>query len=64
VLIVRNLPAISIEVTFLGASSSDIPPQGVGDSSKSMDWEPIVLAYHNRKLMVPAKLRTRVTFCM
>jgi hypothetical protein len=37
-LVVRNLPALSIEVTSLGASSSDISPQGAGGSSKPVDW--------------------------
>jgi hypothetical protein len=30
-------------------------------SSKTVDWKPIVLAYHNRKLVVPANFRMRVT---
>jgi hypothetical protein len=48
----------------LGASSSDIPPQGAGGSSKPVDWEPTVLAYHNRELVVQANLRMTVTLCM
>jgi hypothetical protein len=63
-LVVRNLPTLSIEVTSLEASSSNIPPQGAGGSSKPVDWEPIVLAYHNRELLVPTNMRMRVTFCM
>jgi hypothetical protein len=59
---VRNLPKLSFEVTPLGATSSDIPPQGAGGFSKNVDWEPIVLAYHNRELVVPANLRMRVTW--
>jgi hypothetical protein len=31
---VSNLPLLFIEVTFLGASSSDIPPQGASGSGK------------------------------
>jgi hypothetical protein len=61
---VRNLPSLSLEVTSLGASNSGIPPWGAGCSSKPVDWEPIVLAYHNRELVVPANLWTKVTFYM
>jgi hypothetical protein len=61
--VVRNPPTL-YEVTSLGASSSDISPQRAGESSKPVDWEPIVLAFPNRELVVPANLRTRVTFCM
>jgi hypothetical protein len=63
-LVVRNLPTLSIEVTSSGVSSSDIPPQEAGGSSKPVDWEAIVLAYHNRELVVPANLRMKVTLCM
>jgi hypothetical protein len=60
----KNLPLLFIEVNSLGDSGSDIPPQGASGSSIPVDWEPIVLAHHNRDLVVPAKLRTRVTLCM
>jgi hypothetical protein len=56
---VRNLPLLFIEVTSLGASGFEIPPQGAGGSNKPVDCEPIVLAYHNRELVVPANLRIR-----
>jgi hypothetical protein len=62
--VLRNLPSLSIEVSSLGASSSGIPPRGAGSSSKPVDSEPIVLAYYNRKLVVPANLWTKVTFYM
>jgi hypothetical protein len=48
----------------LGASRSGIPPQGAGGSSKPAAWEPIVLAYHNRELVVPANLWMKVAFYM
>jgi hypothetical protein len=59
-LVLRNLPTLSIKATSLGVSSSDIPPQGASGSSKPVDWEQIILAHHNREMMVPANLRTRV----
>jgi hypothetical protein len=61
---VRNLHSLFIEVTFMGASSSGIPPQGAGGFRKRAGWEPIVLVYHNRELAVPANLWTRVTYYM
>jgi hypothetical protein len=54
-LVVRNLPTLSIDVTCLGARSSDTPPQGPGGSSRLVGWEPIVLAYS--ELVVPANLK-------
>lgn len=45
-------------------SSSVIPPQGADAFSKPVDWEPNVVVYHNRDLMVPANLRSKVAFCM
>jgi hypothetical protein len=44
----RNLPTFSIEVTSLGASSFDIPPQSADVSSKPVGWKPNVLGHHNR----------------
>jgi hypothetical protein len=61
-LVMRNLPTLSTEVNPMRVSS-DIPPQGAGGSSKPVGWEPVVLAY-NWKLVVPANLRMKVTFCM
>jgi hypothetical protein len=63
-LVVGNLHTLSIEVTLWKPVVSDKPPQGAGGSSKPVDWKPIVLAYHNRELVVSANLRMRVTFCM
>jgi hypothetical protein len=61
---VRNLHTFSTEVISLGVSSSDIPPQAAGGSRKTVGWEKIVLAYHNRELVVPANLRIKVDFSM
>jgi hypothetical protein len=61
-LVVGKIPTLSIEVTPWETVISDMPPQGAGGSSKPADWEPIVLAYQNRELVVPANLR--MTFCM
>jgi hypothetical protein len=43
-MVVRNLPLPFIEVISLGARSSSIP----------VDLEPVVLAYHQGELVVPA----------
>jgi hypothetical protein len=56
--VVSNLPLLFTEVTSLGASSSGTPPQGAGSSSKSVDWEPAVLAHYHRELAVLANLWT------
>jgi hypothetical protein len=41
--VVRNLPSLFIEVTFLGASNSDMPPQVTDcNCSKSVVWETII----------------------
>jgi hypothetical protein len=61
---VRNLPLVFIEVTFLGASSSGIPPQGASGSSIPVDWEPVILAHHHRELAVSANPWMRVTYNM
>jgi hypothetical protein len=63
-LTVRNLPLLFTEVTSSEASGSDIPSKGVSGSSIPVDWEPIVLVYHNIELVLPANLRMRVTLCM
>jgi hypothetical protein len=34
---VRNLPSLLIKVTSLGASNSDIPPQGASGSTKPVE---------------------------
>jgi hypothetical protein len=57
---VRNLPLLFIEFTPVGASSSDIPLWGSGVSRKSVDWEPAVLAHHQRELAVSANPWMRV----
>jgi hypothetical protein len=62
-LVVGNLPTLSIEVTPWEPVISDTSLQGAVGSSKPVDWEPIVLVYHNRELVVPAYLRMRVTLC-
>jgi hypothetical protein len=51
--VVRNLSLPFIEVTSLAASGSDIPPQGDSGSSITVDWEPVVLAYHYGELVFP-----------
>jgi hypothetical protein len=50
----RNLPLPFTEATSLGASGSGIPPHGASGSSIPVDWEPVVLAYHNRQMAIPA----------
>jgi hypothetical protein len=62
--VVRNIPSPSIEVTSLGASSSDIPTQGAGGSSKPVNWKPIAFDIHNRELAVPPNLWMKVTYYM
>jgi hypothetical protein len=59
----RNLHSLSLKIT-LEASTYDIPQQGAGGSSRHMKWEPLVLAYHNRELVVLAELWMKVTFCV
>jgi hypothetical protein len=41
-----------------------MPPWGAGVSSKSVDWEPVILAYHHRELVVPADPRMKVIYNM
>jgi hypothetical protein len=53
-----------MEVTSLEASGSGIPPWGAGVSSKSVDSEPVILAYHHRELVVPADPWIKVTYNM
>jgi hypothetical protein len=62
--VVRNLPLLFIEVTSLAASSSGILPKLASSPNKPVDWEPVVLAYHHRELVVPANLWTKVTYYM
>lgn len=51
-----NLTVLFIEATSLGASASGIPLERTSGSSMPMNWEPLALAYHIRKLTVSAEL--------
>jgi hypothetical protein len=51
-----------LEATTLGASGSDIQPQGTSGSSIRLDFEPIVLAHQERELAVPADVRMKESF--
>jgi hypothetical protein len=48
----------------LGASGSGIPPWGTGVSSKYVDWEAVIMAYHHRELAVPADLWMKMIYNM
>jgi hypothetical protein len=63
-IVVRNLPILSIEVTSLETNSSGIPAQEAGGFGKPVCYEPVVLAYLKREFVVAANLRTKMTFCM
>jgi hypothetical protein len=54
--VVRNPHLPLKEVISVEAGGSGMPPQGASCSWIPVDWELVVLAYHNREFVVPADL--------
>jgi hypothetical protein len=60
--VVRNLALVFIEVTDLGVSSSGMSPLNYQfQQTCEVDQKPATMAYHNWKLVVLAKLWTKLT---
>jgi hypothetical protein len=45
-----------MEVIYLGASGSGLPPQGASGSNIPLDWKKVALAHHHGEFVVSANL--------